>query len=643
MSYFTPTDEQREVIDFKQGAALVKAPPGAGKTLVLTERIVRILSEPSDVRFRVLALTFTTRAAEEMRERIRTRVQEEWRRVSAGTFHAFALDVLSHYGDEVGFQSRNSIYERESDRLDTLERALEDVGWRASELEKGGLQEILGAISVRKRDLTAPTDVPPDETVAGVVLAEIYDAYNSRLRENNAYDFDDLLFLCHHLLATSPWTAKHYREMYRYILVDEAQDTSKAQYEILRVLCGEEHDNVMLVGDPDQYIYRFAGASSRFMGEFARDFRARTFVLTKNFRSASAIVVAANRLAEHLPDDSADALVMSASGRAPGKVEAASYPDEHHEARAVADLVSSILRDGVDPRSLHDVESPGCAAEEVCVLGRARYVLAPVVTELRQREMPFVHNTGRLEMFESAAFKFVYHGLRLLQNPADAMGRRSLLRECCGEDEEHAVGDPAEPLTALFQHVGDKGDGALGRIAGAFRSQISSPLELDELVASLRERAAALGGIEASDPEDEEELARVRSDLHVFGERWQKYREKTTRDGRTLAGLLGELALGGRSGLENDGVRVLTVHAAKGLEFKVVIIVGLNEGSFPDFRARSPQELAEERRSMYVAATRAGRELYLTRARQRTNQWGRVFLQQPSRFIGELGVRMRDR
>src|SRR3954469_6337399 len=297
MPRFVPTPEQAAVIALTEGAHLVTAPPGSGKTQVLTQRIVRLLTESRGQSFRILALTFTTKAAENMRVRIETEAGDEWRRVTTATFHSFCLDVLQHYGEHIGITGDLTIYENEDDRIEALARGLTDEGILVGRTDQDvkSLRQLLQKIGRLKRDLVPPSAVqaePDDEKIARTDVA--YAAYDRTLHLFNAVDFDDLLGLAYPLFIEAPGVARHYRRLYRYILVDEAQDPSRAQYEVLRALCGSEQRNVMMVADADQYIYRFAGASDQFLKRFLVDFEAERHRLSLNFRCAEAVVSVAN-------------------------------------------------------------------------------------------------------------------------------------------------------------------------------------------------------------------------------------------------------------------------------------------------------------------------------------------------------------
>lgn len=618
------TAEQRRIVELKGGAHLVIAPPGSGKTQVLIERIIFLIrSTPSDS-FRILALTFTTRAAEELRARVERVIgAEEARRVTAATFHAFCLDVLQHYGEPVGFVHDTTIYESEEDRAEVLREALQQEGLPSPDEKQLG--QVLQRIGQLKRALTAP------ESLKDTQLSTAYAAYNRVLRQYRGCDFDDLLWLSWRLLTESPRIARHYRRLYRFIMVDEAQDTSRAQYEILRALAQKDHGEVLLVADSDQFIYRFAGASSRWLQQFEKDFSASVHVLVSNFRSAQAIIDAASKLIAESPDR-VPGPRMQGEAAPPGWVGAVEYPNEAAEAAGVVDWLAGLLRDGLPAEWIHQAESASVAPEQLCVLGRNRYCLDAVVRELDTRGMEHVFTPGRRGLVESAAARLAWQGLRILHNPADLVTRESVVATWSDSDPDGGLADlPTDRF--LRELDGTQAPEGIVRVLRrhADRTDVST------LVPELLD---ALAGYDCG---EEEANALLVSDVRILRERWESYRGRTTPSERELSGFLGELSLAGRSVVEGPGIRVLTIHAAKGLEFKAVALVGMNEGTLPDYRSVKQDTLAEEYRIGYVAVSRASRGLLLTRPRMKRMPWGDDRLQQESRLIGKMGLTMRSR
>jgi len=628
MTNFSPTPSQEALIALREGSHLVHAPPGSGKTQVLTHRIIRLLQEEPEGTFRILGLTFTTKAAETLRHRVRSAIGDQANRVHARNFHSFCLDALRHYGHFVDFPSDTTVYDSDSDRLDVLARAMDEAGLGVPDRKE--LRGVLERIGVAKRALREPESLTSDPK-----LSEAYAAYDMVLRRYHACDFDDLLWLTWKMMVEKPKVARHYRRLYRYIMVDEAQDTSRAQYEILKAVCGDDHRNVMLVADSDQFIYRFAGASDKWLEAFMEDFDAQRHNLIENFRCAQAVTDAANKLVEHKPK-AVSRVVMSPAKPAPGSVQAVSYADEDAEAEGVVEWVQGLLRDGLDPSTLYGDESPKITPNDVCILCRNRYALAAVINRLEAAGLPVLFRAGR-QLVETPEAQLVVQGMKVLQNPADEVTRESILARWADHLMEAGVAqlDVPEFLTRLAS--------AAPGVSGLIQALHAGPgSDVASFVRGLAAQLRDLGG-EARKAGEEDRAALLAADADTLLERWDQYAAHTLPESRNIGGLLGEIALGGKSVIEGPGIRVLTIHVAKGLEFKAVALVGMNEGTLPDYRNSSREEdLSDELRIAYVAVTRASRALLLTRPRVRIMPWGDPRRQAESRFVGWMGLTMRE-
>ncbi|MEZ4298899.1 MAG: ATP-dependent helicase [Polyangiaceae bacterium] len=635
--HFEPTKEQQYVIDVNDGSFLVIAPPGSGKTTVLTERVARLVGKDTEL-FRVLALTFTNKASINMKSRLFDVVGEHSERVTCCTFHAFCRSVLSSYGDDVGFVANTSIYENGSDQLGALHRGLLDDGilHEADEPDGKLLRKLWIEIGKLKRRLVPPEEVPKATVLDGIPLGVAYAAYDRTLRLYNAYDFDDLIFGTYRLLASAPRIAAHYRRMYKYVVIDEAQDTNAAQYGVLQMLCGDAHRNVMLVADADQSIFQFQGATTDNLLRFEQDFSAKRVAMSQNFRCAQTIVEVANRLIEKNPKRITAGEVMTAGVLAKGDVTATSYPNEAAEARAVCALVSRLFKSGLEAEWVYADESRSLDPEDVCILGRTRYALDGVLSELAANNIPYQFSTGRKRLFETAHFRGLDAAFRHILNPKDQLARRALfeiIRERArklGIDEK-SLG--ADLLRSVISHATYPASAILAPMARL----LVDPSALDAAIDGIVEAARG------ASVEDERERALIGTDAGALSRWWEQFSRRTPKAEWTIGGFLADLALLNRSGLDGPGVRVLTIHAAKGLEFRATILVGMNEDTFPDYRSvGSAEELAEERRNAYVALTRAERMVHLTRPRSRVMPWGDSRIQRPSRFLQEAGIVMRD-
>lgn len=625
---FAPTAEQQRLIDLSDGNHLIHAPPGAGKTQVLVERIVRLLSEEPRAGFRVLALTFSTKAAESLRERVRLSTGETSARVTACTFHAFCLSALQAYGQMVGFPTSTMVFERLEDRKSVLLKAIIDAGLPP----RGGaeLTALLEQIGRLKRDLRSP------QTIEDRQLAEIYAGYDLAMRQMNGCDFDDLLWIAWRLFSERPAVAQHYRRIYRYIMVDEAQDTSRAQYELLRAICGASHGRVMLVADEDQLIHRYSGASAAWLQAFQHDFQAQEHRLTTNFRSARLIVQAATAMIQNNEPGSANRAIAVADTDATGNISAIAYADEVSEADGIVQFVKALLKRGLNPEWLHPGEDPTVLPEEIGIFGRNQYNLLMVRDRLVAEKIPVLFQAGHQDLVESPFGRLLVQGLRLLHNPADLVTQENILQAWIPEISREAL--PFDSPSALFEQLAQKSHvaRALATLLGGQGVTSDVGHLIPQALAHLEEIAqeASPDGASASDREA------IHADVQTLDQRWRAYKGHVLSPDRTLAGFLAELSLAGRSVVDGPGVRLMTIHAAKGLEFRAVALVGLNEGTLPDYRAKSERELADERRLCYVAVTRAARALLLTRAGRRRLRDRTLRTQDESRFVRELGVVM---
>ena len=629
------TPEQEAIVSLTDGAYLVVAPPGSGKTEVLAQRIVRLIQSAPDAGFKVLALSFTKSAAATMRRRVGDRLGEFTWRVMCTTYHAFCTDLLRSYGDLVGVPSDFTLYDTDEDRLQALAQGLVEEGeiGDPTEIDRSAALEALGVIGRLKRDLVLPSAAPDRPSAKwSVPLSVAYRAYELALRRNGALDFDGVLVKAHELLRTQPELCAQYRRSYRYILIDEAQDTSTAQYELLRALCGDEHRNVLMVADPAQSIYAFAGASAKFIEAFERDFGAERYVLGTTFRCGSEIL----RIAAALQPQGTKAPTVSRAqtARAKGWVSFGAWDSERDEAVATVNWSEGLIRDGLPAPSVAAEEQPHIRAEEVAIVARSRNHLHAVLAELDGRNVPYHFSTGDSGVFDTEEYTALLYGLKVLANERDVAIARSLIahitRSKVGarvSDHDGVLDDAAQLLAALG-----------GDLAG---TSMAVPIAaLSEAAAGRHLMAAVVQRLGDWDPgkdvTDADEADLLNGDRELFHERWIQYRNRPESVQRGWHGLVLELV--GTPRPEAPGVRVLTVHAAKGLEFKAVAIVGLNDGSFPDFRNLDGKDIEGERRLMYVGVTRASRALWLSRPRVRQTRFGSRS-QEPSRFLSEMGFR----
>ena len=614
MSSARLSDTQKLVVNHGDGPLLVVAGPGSGKTRVLTERVRRLVNEPGH--FRVLALTFTNKAANEMRERLQD-LGSALDRAFIGTLHAFCVTMLSERGKHVAVSGSPQLFEQWADRKGILIEAVAADPLLTEELMKSGdakarnqkLDSWLRGIALIKAH---PISQPFADSELNQRLLE---AYNAGLRACDAYDFEDLLLLSYRLLTEYPKVADFYRRLFKYICIDEAQDLNEAQYAVLTAICGDEFKNVLMVGDPKQSIYGFNTASPKFMDRFADEFGANTIELKENFRSSEAIVRAASSLQES----------YSVVGQLPiaGELGLLIGENEESEAALVVGKLRSLVNQGH-----RDVEGP-ISWNRCAVLGRTRFALLHVENALKKAGIPFYKRISVIHENESKAVESFQIGMRLIANPKDRFHLAALLKKW-GVSTESEPPIDHQGLISYLRHVVSQATTpdwgvsveALAKVApSTHRLDIKGPVRV------LRSFADSL---------EEPERQAIYDDTEVLLQEWDTYLRASAQN-PSIAGFLSALALGTTQQRNSDGVALLTVHSAKGLEFEVVFLVGMAEGIFPDYRARG-LELEEERRNAFVAITRSKRLLYCSYPKSRRMPWGDARMTRPSAYLKTMGL-----
>lgn len=643
--------QQREAVVHHGGPLLIVAGAGSGKTRVLTHRIGYLLATRRARAGEVMAITFTNKAAAEMRERVTDLVGPAAGRMWVSTFHSACVRILRREAQTLGLRSSFSIYDSaDSQRLLTLVARELDL-----DPKKYPAKALASKISSLKDELVDP------ETFAATsgggaandfdaALAQVYTRYQARLRQAHALDFDDLIMTTVHLLQAFPAVAEHYRRRFRHVLVDEYQDTNHAQYVLVRELVGTgegdvERGELTVVGDADQSIYAFRGANIRNILEFEADYPdARTILLEQNYRSTQTILSAANAVISKNPGRKPKRLWTDSGAGA--QIVAYVADDEREEARFV---VEEIDRLG---------DSDGVRPGDVAVFYRANAQSRVIEDALVRVGLPY-KLVGGTRFYERKEIKDAVAYLRAVANPDDDVNLRRILnvpKRGLGERSEAMVASFAERERISFgaalerlDEVPGLGSRAVTGLSG-FAAMMTDLRALAagagpaEVLGAVLDRSGYLAELRAS--EDPQDASRVENlaELHAVASEF----EQSDPEG-DLADFLERVSLvadsdqipaadGGEqeSGPEPGVVTLMTLHTAKGLEFPIVFLTGLEDGTFPHMRSLADtDQLAEERRLAYVGLTRARERLYISRAAIRT-AWGVPNEFPPSRFLADL-------
>lgn len=606
------SEKQRQIVNFTDGALLVEAGPGSGKTRVLIERIKHLINNSK--RGKVLALTFSNMAADEMKTRLSedNSFEENVDRVTVGTIHSFCLDLVQSRGNLIGLNSDIVLFENEDDRKTLLKDAFIDNpelnAFISNYSDKQRiLQRSLQLISERKKTFILPENCTDNDP-----FPLIYSEYNRKLIEQNAMDFDDILFFAYRILVENPRVVQMYNSLYKYICVDESQDLNFAQYHVIKALCGTSFKNLMLVGDANQSIYGFNGSSSVYMSKnFVEDFKPTRFILNENYRSAKRIVEFANQL-EHY--DSVTNYVYD------GELCAYCFDDEDSEAKYIVDKIEQLIRDGHP-----DVEGK-ITESSIAVIARNRYVFNKLEHELANRNLSFYFKKtiSGIEN-ESDLMKVFDLSIRILINSRDYIHLNQLMK-----------------LTGYAERGASSYSDGLSIIKNALKSTEYSIIipaleKLNKENLNVNNSLVAIQDLLPSFSDDERYL--ISMDIDQWRKHWTKYCMIVPKENRSLTSFRNLISLGKTAATEaHTGISLLTAHMSKGLQYDVVFVMGLCEGVFPDYRAinEGEKQLAQEKNNMYVAVTRAKRLCYMTFPKKKMMPWGDIKYQTPSRYIKDI-------
>ena len=641
-------EPQQRAVQALGGPVLVLAGPGSGKTRVLTYRVAYLISELRIDPYNILAVTFTNKAAKEMRERLVALIgEDQTKRLMVGTFHSICLRILRVDIEHLGRRRDFVVYD-DDDQMQLMRRVIKELNLDEKQYAP---RAVHSAISRAKNELVSPGEYARlGRSYWDEIVTRCYERYTARLQENNALDFDDLLLLTVRLFRSHPQVLEKYQKRFKHVLIDEFQDVNTCQYEFSKLISGG-YNNLFAVGDEDQSVYAFRGANMRYVLQFEDDFPdSKVILLEQNYRSTQAILNVATALmssgrrrkhAKELWTENDKGVLVSLQE---------AYSEEEEASQVVAEIERLQAKDDLsfkDIAILYRTNAQSRALEEAFLRHGIRYRLIGGVRFYERKEIKDVLSYLRViaNPLDSVAL------FRVINVPARGIGERTLsdltdwatelgvpvytALQLLEETEEEDTGDHGAPrLPPPFgARTRNALLGFLRLVDGLIRAR--SEYDLVPLLDLLLERTGYRDALLREHGEDEGES------------RWENVLELRTvashyaafpRD-EQLATFLEEVALvAATDDLTNaqDAVTLITMHQAKGLEFPVVFVIGLEEGLVPHSRSLEDQEqLEEERRLLYVAATRAERRLYLMHAFKRT-MYGRTQIATPSRFLADI-------
>jgi len=622
------SEEQKNIVDkwtTDGGAILVSASAGSGKTRIITESVKHLLEKEKKENFRILCLTFTNKASEEMKERLKS-VRGVKERTFIDTIHAFGLEVIQAYRYELGYIKMPHIIEKETDRIEILKKVFlqtpiltpyfeERLAEHGS--QKKLLSKSLNWISKQKKKLIFIDDEVTHYDSWEVRHLQLYKQYNQFLKNQNLIEFDDILLLAWKLLSIQN-VASIYQTLYRYILIDEGQDLNFAQYQILKTLCGSSISNILIVGDGKQAIHGYTGAKKEYMfTNFVHDFSAVKYNIQYNYRSSKAVLHIANNIIKTNPTTPQSPQFFE------GTAKIHSFIDEEAEANWILEKIQQLQKDNLE-------EFNGALSlDRVAILARNRFVFSELIKKLETEKISYVLRKGSDNFqSESKLFRVFNLGLRILTNPHGEIYRDQLSKILEIDIPFKKINNDTEFLQLMNAKVLKLPKRSLYDAWTLINKNISNfSKALDLIECDLKN-------------ESDNERNYAQRDLYELREYWKSYLYNTAANSKSLSSFLRYIIMGFNKPLNTaeKQLTLATVHTTKGLEFDVVFLMGMTEGTFPDYRSTTDIGLEEERNNAYVAVTRARRHIYITFPEKKMMPWGSEKIQEKSRFIEKLKI-----
>lgn len=625
-------DKQKEAVLHTEGPLLIMAGAGSGKTRVVTHKIAYLLEEKNVFPGNILAITFTNKAADEMKTRVADLLDVDVDKMWMGTFHSICVRILRRDIDKIGYTRSFTIYDRD-DQVTLIRECIKEQNLDKDMYKEGG---VLARISAFK-----DSEVDPDEFINANYkdyrernIGELYALYQKKLKQYNALDFDDLLIKAVELLRENPSILEYYQKRFQYIFVDEYQDTNKIQYKLVKLL-SQWHGNICVVGDPDQSIYSWRQADITNILDFERDFKgAEIILLEQNYRSTQNILKIANEVIKRNVERKEKNLWTAETDGEPVIYEQCEYSEE--EAYFVAKEINKLLYEGYKPSDfaiLYRTNVQSRSFEEVFMSERLPYKIV-----------------GGLKFYDRKEVKDIIAYLKVIQNPNDNISlkriintpKRGIGAATVEKVEDYAQSNGESIYSALF---------SLGVIPGLSTRAVNSLkgfmtimsnlmakkeiMGIKDLVEDIIESTGYVEGLKKDD--SIESQTRIDNIMDFVSVALNFEENSVSNDLEEFLARISLLSDVDKTEDTDNMITMMTVHSAKGLEFPVVFVVGMEEGLFPISRSLdNDKDLEEERRLCYVAITRAEKILYISNAKQRTI-YGRTNYTLPSRFLNEMG------
>jgi len=623
-------EKQYEAVITTDGPSLVIAGAGSGKTKVLTHKIAYLIEEKHVKPWEILAITFTNKAANEMKTRIESLVGEVTKDMWVGTFHSICVRILRRFIDRIGYDTSFVIFDT-SDQKSLMKQCLKELNVSDKLFTE---RAVLSEISNAKNEMLTPMQytLRTNGEFRKEQIAKIYDLYQRKLKQNNAIDFDDIINCTIQVLTENPDCLEYYSDKFKYILVDEYQDTNKAQFTLITLLAAR-HGNITVVGDNDQGIYSFRGADISNILNFEKDFPGTKIIkLEQNYRSTKFILDAANAVIKNNPKKYEKNLWTS---KEEGSLPELHISDnEYEEANFIVEQIEHLKREEYYKNS------------DFTVLYRTNAQSRSIEDIFRRENVPY-KIIGGLKFYERKEIKDTIAYLRLIHNTADNLSLQRVINE-----PKRGIGktslEKIENISitngiSMYEVIKRAEEFGLNKVFLNSREFVQTieelvskkeTLSIMQLVTEVLNKSGYTKALELENTvEAESRLANIEEFLTVAGEFEEEYAENSLAEFLESVTLASDI-----DGLEEteDSVTLMTLHSAKGLEFPTVFLVGMEEGLFPSYKSIGEQrELEEERRLCYVGITRAKEHLYITCAKQRTI-FGSTTCNRISRFVEEI-------